>query len=247
MNKVKDWKSIKILGAVALFAVVLAVASVPATAQTVQSNAVVNTAPIGAGDDLLGNVATGVITTNAVGYDIRGHATVATQITTFGLGAGATNSLVVLTQTSNNKTNWQTLATTTLIAAGASDAGTIVTSLVSYWQAGPESDARKTGIIGERENLMPYKTQKLNNRTDIVGFAQTPSASAVAGRIPDVAEKAAGIPFPGIRDVLIEPETNLTFLNTLFVQPDGSSASQRVEAIFCGGAGQVNAGLLILQ
>jgi hypothetical protein len=128
MNKVKDWKSIKILGAVALFAVVLAVASVPATAQTVQSNAVVNTAPIGAGDDLLGNVATGVITTNAVGYDIRGHATVATQITTFGLGAGATNSLVVLTQTSNNKTNWQTLATTTLIAAGASDAGTIVTS-----------------------------------------------------------------------------------------------------------------------
>jgi hypothetical protein len=119
-------------------------------------------------------------------------------------------------------------------------------ALVSYWQAGPESEARRTGQLGERENLMPYKTQALNSRNDILGFAQTPGATACAGRLPDLAETAAGVQFAGIRNVLVEPETGLSFLETLFCQPDGSSASHRVELIFAAGAGQANQGEIIV-
>jgi len=120
-------------------------------------------------------------------------------------------------------------------------------SLVSYWQAGPESEARKSGDLGERENLMPYKTQSFNGRADgVKGAAMTASATAVVSRLPNQVASIAGISFPGTQDIVTEPDTKLSVLVTKWVQPDGSFAAVRPEVLFGGGVGQPNAGLLLL-
>jgi hypothetical protein len=120
-------------------------------------------------------------------------------------------------------------------------------SLVSYWQAGPESTARSSGDLGERENLMPYKTQSFNARADgVKGFAQNASATAVVTRIPTTPETAFGLSYPGVRNVITEPDIGLSVLLTIWQQPDGSAASVRGEALVGAAAAQTLAGECLL-
>ena len=119
-------------------------------------------------------------------------------------------------------------------------------TLVMYFNAGPESDARRTGDLGERENLYVHKTQEFNSRTDGVrGFALTPSATVVATRIPTQVEKDLNIAYPGQRDVITEPDTGLSLLVTKWMQPDGSAGSIRAEALIGANVAQANAGLIL--
>jgi len=118
--------------------------------------------------------------------------------------------------------------------------------LISYMYAGPESEARRTGDIGERENVMPYKSQFLNARADGVrGFAQIASATLVVGRVPVTPESAFGLAFPGLRNVITEPDSGASMLLTVWIAQDGSLVGIRGEGLLGANVGDPNAGELL--
>lgn len=119
--------------------------------------------------------------------------------------------------------------------------------LSSYLYAGPESTARVSGDLGKRENLTIHKTQSFNGRADgVKGFGMIASATAVVVRVPTQVNNAMGINFPGVRDILTEPDTGLSILVTKFLQPDGSSGSVRGEALVGANVADPLAGICVL-
>lgn len=119
--------------------------------------------------------------------------------------------------------------------------------LISYLYAGPESNARTSGDLGKRENLTIHKTQSFNGRSDgVKGFAQIASATAVVVRTPTQINNAMGISFPGMRDIITEPDTGLSILVSKFMAVDGSSGSVRGEALVGANVADPLAGICLL-
>lgn len=103
------------------------------------------------------------------------------------------------------------------------------------------------GQLPVRYGFMIEMSQALNELSSpIVGFAQTPSATLIAARLPqDYTQVFPDLPPTAVVEAVTEPETGLSLQMCRFVDHQLANARMRAAVAFGANIGQKNAGMLL--
>ncbi len=117
-----------------------------------------------------------------------------------------------------------------------------IVSLAAYQRPEVITDYVLPKIAG----FQPYEAPNLPTTGNLTGFGFTPSALALATRVPnDYATALPGVTGGGISKVITNPDTGISVMQTQFVDHRAGSAVQRIAIMYGVARGQVAAGQIL--